>query len=351
MNATIDGTHTLQFPWQSPPSASEVIELRPGLLWARLKLPFRLNHVNIYLLEEHDGWTMIDAGFGNEATAAAWEGLFAGPLASVKVTRLIVTHAHPGHVGMAGWMVRRFGCTLWMTREEYLQAAYRQDLEKADRQAEQRMFFRLHGMDEAMTDQLLGRGQDYLKKVSSLPPSYVRLVGGDMIEIGSRRFNVLTGGGHAFDQVMLHCADDRLFLSADQVLSKISPNISVWAVEPHADSLGEYLRSLHEIAATIPDDVLVLPGHGLPFVGLKQRIDQLIHHHETRCLMIEQSCQRSPKAAVELIDTVFDRPLEDAHQMGFAAGEVIAHINYLLRRNRLATIDDGTTLRFSTRNA
>jgi glyoxylase-like metal-dependent hydrolase (beta-lactamase superfamily II) len=350
-HATIGETNVLHYPWQSPPRAGEVITLRPGLLWIRMELPFRLNHVNIYLLEGHDGWTMIDAGFGNETTAAVWEELFAGPLAAVKVARLLVTHAHPDHVGMAGWMVRRFGCTLWMTREEYLQAAYRLDLEKNDRQAEQRMFFRRHGMDETMTDQLLGRGQDYLKNVSSLPPSYVRLVAGDEIEIGPRRFNIITGGGHAFDQVMLHCPDDRLFLSADQILSKISPNISVWAVEPHADPLGEYLRSLHDVAATIPDDVLVLPGHGLPFIGLKQRIDQLIHHHQTRCMMIEQSCQRSPKAAVELVSTVFDRPLEDAHQMGFAAGEVVAHINYLVRRKRLAAIDDGTTLRFATRNA
>jgi glyoxylase-like metal-dependent hydrolase (beta-lactamase superfamily II) len=348
-HATIGKTDVLHYPWQSPPRVGEVITLRPGLLWVRLELPFRLNHVNIYLLEGHDGWTMIDAGFGDEATAAAWEGLFTGPLASIKVTRLIVTHAHPDHVGMAGWMVRRFGCTLWMTREEYLQAAYRQDLEKEDRQAEQRMFFRQHGMDASMTDQLLGRGQDYLKNVSSLPPSYVRLVAGDAIEIGSRRFDVLTGGGHAFDQVMLHCRSDRLFLSADQVLSKISPNISVWAVEPKADPLGEYLSSLQHIAATIPEDVLVLPGHGLPFVGLKQRISELARHHETRCRMIEQSCQRSPKASVELVGTVFDRPLEDAHQMGFAAGEVIAHVNYLLRQKRLTAIDDGPVLRFSTR--
>ena len=227
----------------------------PGVLWVRLKLPFRLNHVNIYLLADGDGWAMVDSGFGNEETIAAWTTLFEGPLKHVKVTRLIVTHSHPDHVGLAGWIVERFNCPLQMSQVEYLQSVYHQNRGTEERRNAQRLFFRRHGMDESLTDKLLGRGQDYLKRVSVLPPAYRRISHGDEISIGTRRFKVITGGGHALDQVMLYCAADKLFLSADQVLSKISPNVSVWAVEPDQNSLGEYLASLASLTTTLPYDV------------------------------------------------------------------------------------------------
>ncbi len=267
----------------------------PGVLWVRLKLPFRLNHVNIYLLADGDGWAMIDSGFGNEESIAAWTTLFEGPLKHVKITRLIVTHSHPDHVGLAGWIVERFGCPLVMSQVEYLQSVYHQNRGTEERKMAQRLFFRRHGMDETLTDKLLGRGQDYLKRVSVLPASYRRISHGDEISIGTRRFKVITGGGHALDQVMLYCGADKLFLSADQVLSKISPNVSVWAVEPDQNSLGEYLASLASLTTTLPYDVLVLPGHGVPFYGLKTRIKQLADHHEERCGLIANACRDTPK--------------------------------------------------------
>ncbi len=212
---------------------------RPPDLGA-LALPFRLNHVNVYLIADGDGWTLVDTGIGNEPTIAAWTALLEGPLKGFRITRLIVTHAHPDHVGLAGWIVERFGCALHMSQVEYLQSAYHQHRGSPERNLAQRLFFRRHGMDEEITELLLGRGMDYLKRVSILPASYRRLSKGDEIAIGARRFKVITGGGHALDQVMLYCEADNIVLSADQVLSKISPNVSVWAVEPDADSLGEY---------------------------------------------------------------------------------------------------------------
>ena len=162
-------------------------------------------------------------------------------------------------------------------------------------------------MDESLTDKLLGRGQDYLKRVSVLPPSYRRISHGDEISIGTRRFKVITGGGHALDQVMLYCAADKLFLSADQVLSKISPNVSVWAVEPDQNSLGEYLASLASLTTTLPYDVMVLPGHGVPFYGLKTRIKQLADHHEDRCRLIADACREVPQTSKELVPVVFHK--------------------------------------------
>ncbi|MGB3448284.1 MAG: MBL fold metallo-hydrolase [Xanthobacteraceae bacterium] len=326
---------TLRYPWETPPGPNEVIELRPGVLWLRQKLPFQLNHVNIYLLADGDGWAMIDSGFGNEETVAAWTALFEGPLKNFNITRLIVTHSHPDHVGLAGWIVERFNCPLVMSQVEYLQSVYHQNRGTEERKQAQRLFFRRHGMDESLTDKLLGRGQDYLKRVSTLPASYRRIAHGDEISIGTRRFKVITGGGHALDQVMLYCAADKLFLSADQVLSKISPNVSVWAVEPDQNSLGEYLASLASLTTTLPYDALVLPGHGVPFFGLKTRIKQLADHHEERCGMIAAACRESPKTSAELVPVVFYKYPLDAHQTGFAAGELIAHVNYMLNEGRL----------------
>lgn len=326
---------TLRYPWETPPGPNEVIELRPGVLWLRQKLPFQLNHVNIYLLADGDGWAMIDSGFGNEETIAAWTALFEGPLKNFNITRLIVTHSHPDHVGLAGWIVQRFNCPLVMSQVEYLQSVYHQNRGTEERKEAQRLFFRRHGMDESLTDKLLGRGQDYLKQVSILPASYRRISHGDEISIGTRRFKVITGGGHALDQVMLYCAADKLFLSADQVLSKISPNVSVWAVEPDQNSLGEYLASLASLTTTLPYDALVLPGHGVPFYGLKTRIKQLADHHEERCGMIAAACRESPKTSAELVPVVFYKYPLDAHQTGFAAGELIAHVNYMLNEGRL----------------
>src|SRR2546423_12140360 len=201
-------------------------------------------------------------------------------------------------------------------------------------------------MEERLAAPLVSRGQDFLKEVSILPPSYQRISHGDEISIGTRRFKVITGGGHALDQVMLYCAADKLFLSADQVLSKISPNVSVWAVEPQQNSLGEYLASLASLTTTLPYDVMVLPGHGVPFYGLKTRIKQLADHHEDRCRLIAEACRDTPRTSKELVPVVFHMQELDEHQMGFAAGELVAHVNYMLVEGRLtAEVSDGV-LRF-----
>src|SRR5256714_4677481 len=336
----------LRYPWEGHPGPDKVVEIRPGVLWVRLKLPFRLNHVNIYLLADGDSWAMIDAGFGNEETIAAWTALFEGPLAHVKISRLIVTHSHPDHVGLAGWIVERFKCALYMSQVEYLQSVYHQNRGTEERRNAQRRFFQRHGMDENLTDKLLGRGQDYLKRVSILPPSYRRITHGDEISICPRRFRVITGGGHALDQVMLYCAADKLFLSADQVLSKISPNVSVWAVEPDQNSLGEYLASLASLTTTLPYDVIVLPGHGVPVYGVKTRIQQLADHHEDRCRLIAEACREVPQTSRELVPVVFNKYPLDVHQMGFASGELIAHVNYMLVEGRLTAETVDGVLRF-----
>ena len=319
------------------------------MLWVRLKLPFRLNHVNIYLLADGDGWAMVDSGFGNEESIAAWTALFEGPLNAredhaADRDPFASRSRRPRRAGSSSASTVR----CYMSQVEYLQSVYHQNRGTEERRNAQRLFFRRHGMDENLTDKLLGRGQDYLKRVSVLPPAYRRISHGDEISIGTRRFKVITGGGHALDQVMLYCAADKLFLSADQVLSKISPNVSVWAVEPDQNSLGEYLASLASLTTTLPYDVMVLPGHGVPFYGLKTRIKQLADHHEDRCRLIAEACRDVPQTSKELVPVVFHKHVLDVHQMGFAAGELIAHVNYMLVEGRLTSeVSDGV-LRFRT---
>jgi glyoxylase-like metal-dependent hydrolase (beta-lactamase superfamily II) len=329
------GDTELAYPAAEPPRPGEVIGIAPGILWARIPLPFRLDHVNVYLIEDGEGWAVLDTGIGNEATRAVWDALVVGPLAGRRLTRLIVTHFHPDHIGLAGWLCERFGLPLSTSQTSYLGCANISLSPGALDAKPYHDFYLRHGLDAETTRRVTTQGHNYLRMVSGLPPTFRRLVAGDQIDIGGRSFKVLTGNGHAPEQVMLYCAADNVFLAADQVLAKITPNISVWAVDPQGDPLGLYLRSLDAIRAKIPPDALVLPGHQLPFHGLHVRMDQLVAHHEARCAAIAAACVTAPRSAAELVPVIFHRGL-DPHQMSFAFSEVQAHVNYMLGRDELA---------------
>jgi glyoxylase-like metal-dependent hydrolase (beta-lactamase superfamily II) len=325
----------LTFPHPAPPAPGRPTEVAPGILWLRLALPFRLDHVNVYLIEDGAGWALLDTGLDDATTRAAWEALLAGPLAARPLTRVLVTHYHPDHMGLAGWLCARFGLPLLMSQTEYL-VSLNIHLDPGALNAEPyRSFYRSHGLDGDTTERLLTGGHRYLRMISGLPRTFRRLIAGETLRIGSRTFEVLTGGGHAPEQVMLFCPADNLLICADQVLARISPNISVQAMDPEGDPLGIYLRSLASLKRHIPANALVLPGHNLPFVGLLSRIDELRAHHAARCRAIEEACRRAPCTAAELVPVVFRRAIDDPHQMGFAFSEVLAHVNYLLHENRL----------------
>ena len=311
-------------------------EVAPGVLWVRMALPFLLDHVNLYLLEDGPGWMLIDTGIDDSRTRDAWTVLFDGPLAGRTVTRLILTHCHPDHLGLAGWLSDRFGPTLLMSRTEYLMAQNIRFNSEGIGSAAHRAFYVRRGLQGEAVDAILDRGHAYLRMTSGLPPTFTRLLAGETLEIGGRTFEVLTGGGHSPEQAMLLCRADKLFFAADQVLARISPNVSVWPWEPEEDPLGEYLRSLRALQADVPGDVLVLPAHNLPFRGLHRRLEELGAHHRTRLAALVEACIDGPRTDAELIPALFRRQL-DAHQMGFAFGETVAHVNRLVR--------DGTLVR------
>jgi glyoxylase-like metal-dependent hydrolase (beta-lactamase superfamily II) len=293
-----------------------------------------LDHVNVYLLDDGAGWALLDTGIGNDVTCAAWDALVAGPLAGRRLTRLIVTHFHPDHIGLAGWLCERFGLTLHTSQTTYLTCLNISLSPGALDAKPYRDFYLRNGLDATTTARVTTQGHGYLKMVTGLPPTFVRIVAGDVLTIGGRTFQVMTGDGHAPEQVLLYCEDERLLLVADQVLAKISPNVSVWAVDPDGDPLGLYLRSLRVLKSRVRLNALVLPGHQLPFYGLNTRCDQLQAHHDERCRAIWAACRTRPCSAAELVPILFHRTL-DPHQMSFAFSEVLAHVNFMLREGSL----------------
>lgn len=325
---------SLVFPFAEPPVFGALTQITRGVQWLRLPLPYRLDHVNIYLIADGAGWAVLDSGLGTDACRAAWDAILAGPLSGQPLTRMIVTHYHPDHVGLAGWLSRRFGLELSMPRPEYLYSLALQ-YAPGDLGADTyRPFYRRHGLSPELTELVLRRGHEYLRRTTGVPTSYHRIKHGDTLTIGDRRLQVLTGGGHALEQAMLYRPEENLFFAADQVIARISPNVSVHAMEPDLDALGIYLRSLRALREAVMPDVLVLPGHGLPFYGLHHRIDELIAHHRERCTAIADACRGQPLSVAEIVPRVFHRAL-DEHQTSFAFGEVLAHVNHMLGRGGL----------------
>lgn len=330
----IDPPSVLQFPFSEIPATGEVVSVAPGILWTRIPLPFRLDHVNVYLIEDEDGWAVVDTGIADDKTRDVWRALVAGPMIGRRLTKLVVTHFHPDHIGLAGWLCEEFGISLLTSQTSYL-GCINISLSPAAFEAKPyRDFYLRHGMAEETANLVSTQGHNYLRMVSSLPMTFTRLVAGDTLSLGRRKFAVLSGDGHAPEQVMLYCAEDNIFLAADQVLAKITPNVSVWAVEPEGDPLALYLRSLKTLIRDISPDALVLPGHQLPFRGLHQRCHEIAAHHAERCSLVLDACRARPHSVADLVPVMFTRKL-DLHQMSFAFSEAHAHVNHMLRQGEL----------------
>jgi len=327
-------TSALRFPHAEPPKPGEVIAIAEGILWTRLPLPFRLDHVNVYLIEDEGGVAVLDTGVDTPEARAVWETLFAGPLRGKRLTKVIVTHFHPDHIGLAGWLCRRFDAPLYAGLTSYLfsiDISIRPDALEGEYY---RDYYLRHGLKPEIAALVATRGHEYLRLVHALEPTFRRIIAGHTLPLGGRSYRLLSGEGHAPEQIMLLSEADGLFFAADQVLAKITPNVSVWAVEPHGDPLALYMRSLRALKDEVKPDVLVLPGHQLPFYGLHTRVDELIAHHDVRLDLILDACKGAPHSAAELVPVLFPKAL-DPHQMSFAFSETQAHINYLIGRGAL----------------
>jgi glyoxylase-like metal-dependent hydrolase (beta-lactamase superfamily II) len=331
---------SLEHPWPSPPSPAQTIEVAPGVRWLRMPLPFQLDHINLWLLEDAGGLVAIDTGVALAPTRELWEALFAGELTDRRLTRVVVTHFHPDHIGNAAWLADRFTADLWCARTEWFAAQYaRRSRGPADIEA-RIAHYRRSGVPEDSLDRLRERGNHYPALVPALPHTFRALRDGDVLVLGGRRWQVLTVEGHTPEHVCLWSDEARVLISGDEILPKITTNISVWAEEPHANPLRRYLDSLQRFRS-LAADALVLPSHGLPFRGLHARLDQLRAHHEAR-LGETAGALTEPRTAAELVPLLFRRQL-DTHQLTFAIGETLAHLNFLEAEGRALRIagDDG----------
>jgi glyoxylase-like metal-dependent hydrolase (beta-lactamase superfamily II) len=332
----------MQIAHPHPPTPGVALELLPGLRWLRMPLPFALDHVNLWLLADEGGWTAVDTGFAAEPIRIAWEQV----LRDHTLVRLLVTHFHPDHLGLASHLQHLTGAPLWIPPQEYTTAQFFFHQLAGFSVAATARAFRSHGLPEAILQPLQAAGNTYRIGVPELPDTYHPIHPDQVLRVGDRDWRVITGHGHAPEHASLHCPELGVLISGDMLLPRISTNIGHSPGTPEADTLGRFLDSLERFRP-LPADTLVLPSHGLPFRGIQRRIDQLQAHHASRCEALLGACRQGPRSAWDLLPTLFERAITDIHQTYFAMNEAIAHLIYLEKRGELVRHMELGLLRFS----
>ena len=322
----------LTFPYPEPPAPGKTIVVAEGLKWLRMPLPMALDHINLYLIDAGDGWVIVDTGLRSDETRALWERIFADELDARPVVGVLSTHMHPDHICQAGWLCERWQVPFYMTHGEYY--CGRLFSRPADDEAgwDIGRFYRHTGLPRNQVEEMRQRQKGFADIVEPMPNTFRRLREADVLSWGGRDWRVRVGEGHSPEHACLHDARGGVLLSGDQIIATITSNVSIMATEPDGDPLSQWLQSLTRFMA-LPADTLVLPAHGLPFYGVRERLRQLIDHHEDHLDAIEEACIQ-PQSAYELLPVMFRRQL-DGTQVMMALGECLAHLHLLLRRGSL----------------
>lgn len=310
----------------------QTLEVAPGIHWVRMPLPFALNHINVWLLEDGDGFAVVDTGYNLEDVRTIWRNVLSRIVGERRVTRTIVTHFHPDHIGLAGWFAEQYGTELWTPYAEWMQARLSYNVRDGDSWY---AFYVANGLPaERANVQRLRRGR-YSHACTPIPMTLRRIWDGMTFPIGGRAWRVITGAGHSPEHASLYCDELKLLISGDQVLPRITTNVSVWYNEPFGNPLRQFIESFAKFRP-LPRDTFVLPSHDRPFYGLHDRLDTLEAHHAVRFDKARAACAE-PKTAMEVVPALFDRQLDD-QQIGFAVGELLAHLNYLMNDGRAERI-------------
>jgi glyoxylase-like metal-dependent hydrolase (beta-lactamase superfamily II) len=324
----------LHYPFgDTVPAPNETLEVAPGVRWVRMALPFALDHINLWLLRDSidgvEGWSVIDTCISYPASRAQWERIFETQLQGLPILRVIVTHMHPDHIGLAGWLCQRWNAPLWVSSTDYHVArvlvATGDTLAGGDAAAD---FFASHGLvDPQAIAKLRARSNYYADMVPDVPDAFVRMMDGDAVRIDDREWRCISGYGHAPEHIALYCAELKVLIGGDMMLPRISTNVSVYAGEPEANPLKLFLDSIERFKQ-LPADVLGLPAHGKPFTGVHRRVEQLKEHHRDRLAELLKACLARPHSAADGLPILFKRAL-DLHQTTFAMGETVAHLHLL----------------------
>lgn len=324
----------IKYLFEDVPAAGEVREIVPGVLWLRMPLPMALDHINLYLLEDHDGWWIVDTGLAVGPTEALWEQIFTDHMQEKPVKAVVSTHFHPDHTGMAGWLCERWRVPFYMTRTEYLSGLSFSRMQKTHFSWSNAQFLQRAGFTPAQVEKARDRFSGFGNYISPMPMSFTRLVEDGSLSINGRSWRIVVGRGHSPAHACLYCDALNILISGDQVIPRITSNVSVTGGEPEANPLKDWLHSHEHFLETLPADALVLPAHNAPFHGLHQRLRHLIEHHEEHLLAIEEACLAGSPTAMDLLPVLFKRDLDDSH-IGLAVGECVAHLNFLEQRGQL----------------
>ncbi len=339
----------LDFITADTPESGSATEVAPGVFWLRFPLPMRgLNHINLWALKDGDGWVVVDTGIADKISREIWEKHFVNLMGGRPINRVICTHLHPDHTGLAGWLCRKFGAPLLMTRGEYflcrLMAA---DTGKAAPEEGIR-FYRKCGFTDDQIELYKMRFGGFGKAIAPLPQSYDRLVSGEVGMIGGNEWRIVIGSGHSPEHACLYSESLNVALTGDQLLPNISSNVSVWPTEPEGNPLEDWISSCHTLLAELPEDVLVCPAHGIPFRGAHKRLSKLIEHHEKALDRLAEHC-REPRLATGVYSALFRRKIDDSNRI-MAVGESVAHLNCLKNRGVISRrLNDAGQFTYKTR--